>query len=325
MDDRHYLNGVRLELSNICNRNCSFCYLKIRGENFPKELPKEKLFRIVDKLYNFGVLNILLTGGEPLVYKYLDNLLPYLRTKKFRVRLVTNGEVITNSFLKKNRRYIDYIHMSFHGYSNDCLKKIKMLERFKIVYNLNTILTKENIEHLDNFYKFIKKLDGITKWSLLRDLSVFKKNIKIGQREIVLLIEKLLEYRASFNKDIFIDNPFPFCAYVPEKVSQIVSYRCSIFNISLPDNFTIDYDGFVRPCSIINYRIAPFLNFKNNGLIKNHRRYQVFKQDLLSHLPDFCRNCVFFQKCNSGCRAISKILYNDYTHMDPLANPKKYL
>ncbi|MCX5711918.1 MAG: radical SAM protein, partial [Candidatus Omnitrophica bacterium] len=168
MDKRNYLNDVKLELTSACNKDCSFCYLKTRKKRLDTPYTKNELFSIVDKLHKQNILNVRLSGGEPLMYENLEELLGYLKKKQFRVGLVTNGELITDRFLKDSRGRIDYLCVSFHQLKNR--KIIDRLERHDVAYSLNTILSASNVRLLDKFHKFVAGLSRARSWNLLREL-----------------------------------------------------------------------------------------------------------------------------------------------------------
>jgi radical SAM protein with 4Fe4S-binding SPASM domain len=165
----------------------------------------------------------------------------------------------------------------------------------------------------------------MVQWAFLREFPVSSGYSNLKGKDIAVFIEKLLEFKDKSKKDVCIGNPFPFCAYFPEKVRKLVNYKCSLFNDSLPSDFTIDFEGQLRPCSIIDYKIIDFKRFDSSGFVESNRLFNRFRQKLYKGLPASCKECRYLEKCNSGCRAISDMLYGDFNHLDPLANPEKYL
>lgn len=94
---RHRLVSVHWELTYRCNEKCSHCYLDVFAPhaNVAGELTTEECFRIVDEMATLGVLNLTLSGGELLVRRDFFQIAEYARSKKFLLRLFTNGILIT--------------------------------------------------------------------------------------------------------------------------------------------------------------------------------------------------------------------------------------
>ena len=61
------ISYICFEVSSICNMDCKFCFANWREKR--KQLPLEKVIFIIDKLKEYGVEAINLTGGDPLVRK----------------------------------------------------------------------------------------------------------------------------------------------------------------------------------------------------------------------------------------------------------------
>ena len=82
---------VGLKVTNRCNLDCYHCcrYYELGDMQIGKAM------RIVDNLSDGGVLRVNLTGGEPLLYKELPELLEHLKSKKgLSTSLTTNGVIL---------------------------------------------------------------------------------------------------------------------------------------------------------------------------------------------------------------------------------------
>lgn len=78
------------ELTNSCNLQCLHCYL-------PKDKQEGDLSKwqeIISNLADYGVEKIILTGGEPLLFKQFIELYQYIHNKGLKVSLFTNGILI---------------------------------------------------------------------------------------------------------------------------------------------------------------------------------------------------------------------------------------
>jgi radical SAM protein with 4Fe4S-binding SPASM domain len=81
-----------LELTARCNLRCRHCFVA-RGEG-RDELPAGTWERILDQLAEAGVLFLVFTGGEPLVYPHFQRVLLHARNRGFSVVVYSNGTLI---------------------------------------------------------------------------------------------------------------------------------------------------------------------------------------------------------------------------------------
>lgn len=74
-----------------CNLRCSYCdsLYAVEGKDF-QELSVNHIIKEVKK---YGIKNITLTGGEPLIHKDVNDLINKLISEKFFINVETNGTV----------------------------------------------------------------------------------------------------------------------------------------------------------------------------------------------------------------------------------------
>ncbi len=78
-----------LELTYRCNFRCKMCYLV--DFRSPGELSTDELRDTMDQLAAMGCLVLTFTGGEPLLRKDFFEIAEYARSKRFALRIFTNG------------------------------------------------------------------------------------------------------------------------------------------------------------------------------------------------------------------------------------------
>lgn len=89
----------------FCNLRCSFCDSKYTYEN-PK-FKWEKKENVLKLIYSFKSNNLVITGGEPLLWQ--KNLIEILKEVKKNVEVETNGTIIP---LKEFDKYISLYNVS---------------------------------------------------------------------------------------------------------------------------------------------------------------------------------------------------------------------
>lgn len=111
------LFSVLVELTYRCNLDCFFCYndLHLRGE----PLSREQYFRFFDDLREMEVMNLSLSGGEPLAHPDFLALGARARELGFVVRVKSNGHALRGELARRVRDEVDpfLIEVSLHGAS----------------------------------------------------------------------------------------------------------------------------------------------------------------------------------------------------------------
>ncbi|HWM94008.1 MAG TPA: radical SAM protein [Thermoanaerobaculia bacterium] len=109
------LFSVLVELTYRCNLDCFFCYndLALRGE----PMSTEEYFRLFEELRDLEVLNLTLSGGEPLAHPDFLKLGARARELGFVVRIKSNGHALRGEMARRLRDEVDpfLIEVSLHG------------------------------------------------------------------------------------------------------------------------------------------------------------------------------------------------------------------
>jgi MoaA/NifB/PqqE/SkfB family radical SAM enzyme len=109
------LFSVLLELTYRCNLDCFFCYndLGLRGE----PLSREQYFQLLADLREMEVMNLTLSGGEPLAHPDFLALGARARELGFVVRVKSNGHALRGELARRVREEVDpfLIEVSLHG------------------------------------------------------------------------------------------------------------------------------------------------------------------------------------------------------------------
>lgn len=144
---------LRIVLTSKCNYTCRYCFAEGDKSKITKITPIEELKKILPVAKGFGIDKIKLTGGEPLLYPNLEELLKFIRKIEIPyVDLTTNISLLTED-------------------------NIKLLNKYNVnalTLSLNT-LEKEKYEYLSNFHQF-----DVVKRNLLNTIEKFKGKLRIN-------------------------------------------------------------------------------------------------------------------------------------------------
>lgn len=98
------ITSVMFELTYRCSEKCIHCYnegatrndeeTNTRGER--KEMTFDDYIRVIDELYEQGLIKVCLTGGDPFSKSFAWELIDYLYNKGIAFDVFTNGQRIVN-------------------------------------------------------------------------------------------------------------------------------------------------------------------------------------------------------------------------------------
>lgn len=144
---------LRIVLTTKCNYKCKYCFAEGEIDKEVRTIPLEKLKPILKTAKGFGINKIKLTGGEPLLYPEMEELLKYIREIDIPyVDLTTNISMLNEKNIERLNRY----HVN------------------ALTLSLNT-LEKEKYEYLSGFSNF-----DLVKENLKRTIQKFKGKIRVN-------------------------------------------------------------------------------------------------------------------------------------------------
>lgn len=334
---------VMIEVESRCNFQCSFCFNRISfaAHGFGKQrLETSYIKEIIDNIKKANVSTVRFTGGEPMLRDDFFELIQYAKLKGLEVRLNTNGSLIESyAMVKEMVKYLDYVLFAMHaynsreeekitGFKNSFQKKIRAMRWFKEagikILRVNTIASLNNINNLEKFYKLFKKLK-VDRWAVNRLIPISKNDKCWGQKEAVLLINKLIKIkkeniRRNIPMWIHVINGLPLCVGDPVTVGAISSGGRAVDG---HERFVIDPRKFAKPIYYMDENIGNPLNILecwNNQFMESMRNYRL--------IPEECKKCFLVHRCKGGNRFCAWIAEDSYYAADPLmnvSNIKKYI
>ena len=166
---------VILELLSSCNLKCTHCFYRTSNEyNSPDYLPKEDIFKLIDKMVSRGINKIVLTGGEPTLRPDFLDIAKYAILKVPKVSLCTNGVIlndqIKNEIVKLNLSsytisldsHIESIHNKFRGSNVAFSQTISFIEKLNINkknVSIHITIHPDNIDSIEETIIFCKKFE----------------------------------------------------------------------------------------------------------------------------------------------------------------------
>ncbi len=315
------INGS-LELLPLCNMHCKMCYVRLDYEDVLQQgglLSLEKWMTMAKEMHEAGVLFLLLTGGEPLLYPKFKEI--YLELQKLGMVLTinTNGTIINEEwadFFAKHRprrinvtlygaseKTYESLCQYKNGYSKT-LNGIRLLKERNIEVKINGSITKENEHDLTKIYQIGKKfgipvhVDTYMSPKAKKDSVDSFREYRLEPEEAAYAEYVSLKYELS--EENFICYREKKVKEIKEKKSYLDGFSCMAASCS----FSIDWKGNLRPCVMedrLSFSVLD-LGFKSawKEMIKKSQSYEVYKK---------CNNCEYRPVCKI-CVASSNLEAN---------------
>ena len=160
------------ELTPRCNMNCKMCYIRMTEKEMAqvgRELTVEEWLRIARESVAEGMTMLLLTGGEPILYKGFRELYLQLRKMGLFISINSNGTMLNDEWLEFFRQNPPAkFNITLYGGSNETYERlcgnprgfdqikaaIEKLQAARIEILLNCTITNHNIGDLEQMVAF---------------------------------------------------------------------------------------------------------------------------------------------------------------------------
>ena len=128
---------LRIVLTTDCNYQCKYCFAEGEINKEKRILNIEELKRIIKVSKEFGITNIKLTGGEPLLYPHIDELLSYIRKIDIPyIDLTTNISCLTPKNIKMLNKYnINALTLSLNTLKEEKFKYLSNFKNYDLMIN----------------------------------------------------------------------------------------------------------------------------------------------------------------------------------------------
>lgn len=160
-----------------CNQHCRYCDRFLEAS----ELLPQDYHLILDKLISYGVKKISFGGGESLMLSCFSEIVEKGARNGMHLKLITNGKLLAENlpllaYLKEVTFSMDSTNAAVNellGRGRDHYDNIRnalllVREKFSAIQiNLNTVVTKINLEHIKEMSSFVEQWN-IKQWKLLR-------------------------------------------------------------------------------------------------------------------------------------------------------------
>ena len=319
------LSGT-FELSPVCNFSCSMCYVRMTQKEVCESprglLTLDDWRRIAKEARSAGMLNLLLTGGEPLLWPDFWTLYEELIDMGFLVSVNTNGSLIDENAIRRfMERPPNKINITLYGANDATYKRlcgtdgvfskvdsaIKELIDAGITVKINCSLTPDNAKDLDWIVDYTKERGALLTVAtymfppVRRDPTRVGENARFTPEESAeYLMRYLRRDRGEEAYRQYMQNVLKGYADPPGMDDGCLDtadgkVRCMAGRAA----FWITWDGWLLPCGMM---VEPKIDLKEHPFFDAW--HLLVEETAAIRLSGLCEQCANKEICHP-CAAIA--------------------
>lgn len=312
------VNGS-IELLPLCNMNCDMCYVRLNREDVERLgglHNADEWIEIGKQMKESGVLFLLLTGGEPLLFPDFKRLYVELRKMGFIITVNTNGTLIDEEWAKffaayKPRR----INITLYGadeneYAQLChypdgfkqtIQGIRLLRKMDVDVKISCSITKINYKSLKRIFMIGDNLGVLVHidpymMPVVRERSKpFSEQTRVSPENAARISVEAL--KLQFSEAMFQQ-------YVSQAIERVEDPEFPrgdrhLSCLAGSCSFTINWQGYMRPCVVMS---EPSVSVFDKGFKEAWKEIRAEVDKIM--ISEKCTACCFKPICKV-CAAAS--------------------
>jgi len=311
-------------VNNMCNHKCIFCTEQsnvLIDEKSPERfrnimncdslgiIEPEALKKLADDACSLGIEWIIISGGEPLIYPNIAQILEYIKAKGIKIFLLTNGSLINEEMAKRMvDMRLDVIQLNLSAHNEESYKiqhniehapKLfrNIVKQLKIIKELKeqSASRTPSIEivfvmtrHLFGRFREMAELCNEVGASaaFFRPLQCYKerqRKLLPSQEQIAEFDRNISEYKKYFS-NLGIKETLDELKLALETFSETGEYYKSSYE-NIPCTVAWAYasvteHGEITPCCMMSHEIAGNIKEENLPDIWTGERYDDFRRKI---------------------------------------------
>jgi pyrroloquinoline quinone biosynthesis protein E len=326
---KYPLRALIAEITHRCPLHCVYCSNPLEMQRRSDELSTADWLSIFQQASEMGVLQLHLTGGEPLARPDLTELIGGARAAQLYSNLITSGVGLDERRLDQLiEAGLDHIQLSFQdseeapanefaGTRSHALKLriAQMIRERRVAFTVNMVVHRRNLDRLTEMIAFAEQT-GAQK---LEIANVQYYGWALRNREALLPTRQQLEQsieiveaaRERLKGKLRIDFVFP---------DYYSKYPKPCMNGWGHQQMLIDPAGRVLPCHaaavIPGLDLPSACQHKLQWIWEDSPAFNRFRDE--SWMPEPCRSCDRRTRDFGGCRCQAFLLAGDAAATDPV-------
>lgn len=318
------INGS-LELLPLCNMNCDMCYVRLSA----RETEEKGGLRTADEwislgreMQKAGVLFLLLTGGEPLLFPDFRKLYVELRQMGMILTVNTNGTLLDEGWADFFGRYKPRrINITLYGaddsaYGKLChypggfekaKKAIRLLKERGVDVKINGSVTRTNRGDMEKIYAIGRELEAPVHMDTYMLPGLHERRRPFEEQARLMPEEAAAAELETIRAEM---DPELFPVYVKQKLEQteqpVTGYPSGITCMAGNCSFAVNWQGEMRPCVTLE---EPTVSVFKTGFEAAWR--EISEKAKKFRINDKCTECPLRPICKT-CAASAWLETGDY-------------
>lgn len=291
-------NRAKLDTGTFCNYDCEFCYYQgLLNIKTDFEIIKKR----AEKLYEYGIKQVDLSGGESSIHKDWFKILDYCNNKFEHISTLTNGWAFSdeNFLIKSKNAGLKEIMFSVHGVDEDnhdqivrrkgawnkIHKAIKNAHKHNLIVRVNCTIYQKNIEKLSAYADILKEINPLEVNFLTLNYWTNNDNAEpIDYKHATDNIKQCIDNIKEHVKYINVRYT-PFC--------YMIGYEKYVCN-----QFQHIYDIFDWNKEIYSYNLDTTINYTEKQKIDMAYEQASIERNKAYRKPIECLKCKFYNICD---------------------------
>lgn len=309
----HNLFYLFWESTQRCNLSCLHCGSDCLSDSQYKDMPKDDFLHVLDDInkYKHEPTTVIITGGEPLLRKDLEECGFEIRKRGFRWGIVTNGYAYTKErHISLLNAGMGSITISLDGLSdthNWLRNSPKSFERAinalqltgsseRLYSDVVTCVNKQNFNQLENIYKLIIR-NGGKAWRLFTITPIGRAkenpNMLLNAEEFTYLMEFIKGKRREGTLDVKFSCE-GYVGHYEGKVREDYFFCRAGINVA-----SVLIDGSIGACPNINRSFIQGNIYEDNFMDVWNMRYQIYRDREWTKTGQ-CASCKEYKYCKGN-------------------------
>jgi len=338
------LRLVAWEITRNCNLNCIHCRAAATMGPYEGELDTAACLQLVDQIALVGQPIVILTGGEPLLRPDIFDIARYGTEKGLRMVMAPNGTLITASVahqmvdagIKRISISLDgatrEVHDRFRGTEgawDGSLNGIEMAKAAGIEFQINTTITKSNLDQIPEILRLAEKLGAVAHHIFLLVPTGRGKYIvdqEIDAREYERTLNWFYDQREKTSlqlKATCAPHYYRILRQRAKKEGKSVTFQTHGLDavtrgcLGGTGFCFISHRGIVQPCGFLHVNSGDVTQTSFADIWNHSEVFENLRQ--FEALQGKCGACEYKKVCG-GCRARAYEATGDYMAEEPLCS-----
>lgn len=308
------INGS-LEILPLCNMNCDMCYVRLSYAETEMKgglHTADEWINLGREMQKAGVLFLLLTGGEPLLFPDFKKLYSELKQMGMVLTINTNGTLLDEEWAdffgenKPRRINITLYGADDRAYETLChypggfektLRAIRLLKERDVDVKINGSVTKENYKDMQKIYALGEMLGVPVHMDTYMLPGIHERGMPFDEQSRLLPEEAATAGMEALKAEM---DPQAFPIYVEQRITQLENgeekYPSGITCMAGNCSFAVNWQGEMRPCVTLEEPSVPVFDTGFEAaweiMSKESKAFRVNEKCIKCRLRPICKTCV---------------------------------